>query len=66
LAPRGVNGERELVMAHRGKPTPPAFLKGPIDRGVTNIRNTKSPPQFRGTSRLEYRVGKPYVLWGTN
>ena len=35
-------------------PTPPAFRKGPIDRGVTNIRNTSSPhwrrwlqPEFR-------------------
>jgi len=34
------NGERELVMARWGMPTPPAFRKGPIDRGVTNIRNT--------------------------
>jgi putative SOS response-associated peptidase YedK len=35
-------------------PRPPAFRKGPIDRGVTNIRNTSSPhwrrwlqPEFR-------------------
>ena len=27
-------------MARWGMPTPPAFRKGPIDRGVTNIRNT--------------------------
>jgi putative SOS response-associated peptidase YedK len=51
---RQINGERGLVMARWGMPTPPAFRKGPIDRGVTNIRNTASPhwrawltPQFR-------------------
>jgi putative SOS response-associated peptidase YedK len=51
---REANGERELVMARWGMPTPPAFRKGPIDRGVTNIRNTASPhwrawlmPEFR-------------------
>ena len=37
------DGERELAMLRWGMPTPPAFLKGPIDRGVTNIRNTASP-----------------------
>jgi putative SOS response-associated peptidase YedK len=48
------DSDRELVMARWGMPTPPAFRKGPIDRGVTNIRNTSSPhwrtwlmPQFR-------------------
>ena len=50
----GIDGERELVMARWGMPTPPAFRKGAVDRGVTNIRNTASPhwrqwlkPQFR-------------------
>ena len=34
----------ELVMARLGMPTPPQFLVGKkTDRGVTNIRNTKSP-----------------------
>ena len=34
----------ELVMARWGMPTPPQFLVGKkTDRGVTNIRNTKSP-----------------------
>lgn len=34
----------ELVMARWGMPTPPQFLAGKkTDRGVTNIRNTKSP-----------------------
>jgi putative SOS response-associated peptidase YedK len=37
------NGERELVMARWGMPTPPRYRKaGAIDRGVTNIRNTVS------------------------
>lgn len=39
----GVGGA-ELVMARWGMPTPPQFLVGKkTDRGVTNIRNTKSP-----------------------
>ena len=41
---RRLNGEREIVAARWGMPTPPAFLKpGAIDRGVTNIRSTNSP-----------------------
>ena len=42
-------GERELVMARWGMPTPPQFLKTKTgapkksDPGVTNIRNVKSP-----------------------
>jgi putative SOS response-associated peptidase YedK len=37
------DGERELVMARWGMPTPPQYWKaGAIDRGVTNIRNTVS------------------------
>ena len=32
---------RELVMARWGMPTPPMYVKN-ADRGVTNIRNTKS------------------------
>lgn len=50
----GDDGVRELVRLRWGMPTPPSFLKGNIDRGVTNIRNAKSPhwrqwltPQFR-------------------
>jgi putative SOS response-associated peptidase YedK len=37
------DGVRELAMLRWGMPTPPAFVKGPIDRGVTNIRNVASP-----------------------
>ena len=34
----------DMVMARWGMPTPPQFLVGKkTDRGVTNIRNTKSP-----------------------
>lgn len=68
----GTDGERELVMARWGMPTPPAFRKGPVDRGVTNIRNTASPhwrqwlkPQFRclvpATSFCEYTDNQPKV-----
>ena len=35
---------RELVMARWGLPTPPQYLAGKkTDRGVTNVRNTRSP-----------------------
>lgn len=39
---QGADG-RELVRARWGMPTPPTFLKGQHDSGVTNIRNTSSP-----------------------
>lgn len=45
---------RELIHGRWGMPTPPQFIKGRADRGVTNIRNTASPhwrrwfaPEFR-------------------
>ncbi len=38
------DGSRELTMARWGMPSPAFALKGKkVDRGVTNIRNTKSP-----------------------
>lgn len=37
------DGVRELALLRWGMPTPPLFLKGPIDPGVTNIRNLASP-----------------------
>jgi putative SOS response-associated peptidase YedK len=40
---KDANGERELAIARWGMPTPPQFLKGEVDYGVTNIRNVKSP-----------------------
>lgn len=36
------DGVRELTLARWGMPTPPAYLNGPVDRGVTNIRNVGS------------------------
>jgi putative SOS response-associated peptidase YedK len=39
----GEDGERELARARWGMPTPPKFLKGQHDPGVTNIRNAASP-----------------------
>ncbi|MCV0348437.1 MAG: SOS response-associated peptidase [Nitratireductor sp.] len=38
----GEDGEREMVRARWGMPTPPMFIKGKHDSGVTNIRNTSS------------------------
>ncbi|UXN58174.1 SOS response-associated peptidase [Phyllobacterium zundukense] len=40
---KDANGDRELAIARWGMPTPPQFLKGEVDYGVTNIRNVKSP-----------------------
>lgn len=37
------DGERELVRARWGMPTPPKFIKGKADAGVTNVRNVASP-----------------------
>ncbi|ALA17191.1 MULTISPECIES: SOS response-associated peptidase [unclassified Chelatococcus] len=38
----GADGQREMVMATWGMPSPPAFVRN-YDPGVTNIRNTASP-----------------------
>jgi len=46
LAPivRVTEDGRELAMGRWGMPTPPKYLEGKkTDRGVTNIRNTRSP-----------------------
>jgi len=55
---RGAAGEREIVAARWGMPTPPAHRKGPIDRGVTNIRNVSSP-HWRRWLRPEFRCLVP-------
>lgn len=34
---------RALDLGRWGMPTPPMFIKGKADRGITNIRNTASP-----------------------
>lgn len=39
----GKHGQRELMRCRWGMPTPPEFVKGEVDRGVTNVRNTGSP-----------------------
>jgi putative SOS response-associated peptidase YedK len=39
----GADGKRELVKARWGMPTPPKFIKGNSDNGVTNVRNVTSP-----------------------
>ena len=37
------DGAPELIRSRWGMPTPPAFVKGQHDSGVTNIRNVASP-----------------------
>ena len=62
LAPVVREGDdgRELVMARWGLPTPPMFLKGKkTDRGVTNVRNTKSP-HWRRWLGPEHRCLVPF------
>lgn len=40
----GPTGQRELVMARWGMPSPAKELEGKkTDKGVTNVRNTRSP-----------------------
>lgn len=45
MAPIVTNGAegRVLQLGRWGMPTPPMFIKGKADRGVTNIRNAASP-----------------------
>ncbi|PQO24325.1 DUF159 family protein [Rhodobacteraceae bacterium WD3A24] len=54
---------RELVMGRWGMPTPPQFLEGKrTDRGVTNIRNTKSP-HWRRWLGPEHRCLVPFTAF---
>lgn len=39
---RSQPGGRQLTFGRWGMPTPPQFIKGKADRGITNIRNTTS------------------------
>ena len=56
---RRPTGEREIIGARWGMPTPPAFHKpGAIDSGVTNIRNTNSP-HWRAWMKPEFRCLVP-------
>lgn len=51
---------RELVMARWGLPTPPQYLIGKkTDRGVTNVRNTRSP-HWRRWLGPEHRCLVPF------
>lgn len=43
IARKDKDGDMELAMLRWGMPTPPMFVKGEADSGVTNIRNVKSP-----------------------
>lgn len=43
VARKDESGGLEVSMLRWGMPTPPAFIKGEVDYGVTNIRNVKSP-----------------------
>jgi putative SOS response-associated peptidase YedK len=53
----GEDGQRELLLARWGMPSPPKFVSG-IDRGVTNIRNVSSP-HWRGWMKPEFRCLVP-------
>lgn len=52
-------GGRELVLGRWGMPTPPMFIRGKVDRGVTNIRNTASP-HWRRWLGPEHRCLVPF------
>lgn len=58
---RNLDGERELVMARWGMPSPQFALKGKkTDPGVTNIRDTKSP-HWRRWLGVENRCVVPFT-----
>jgi len=54
------DGVRELAMLNWGMPTPPQFVKGKADRGVTNIRNVNSP-HWRRWLGVESRCVVPFT-----
>lgn len=57
----GADGERELVMARWGMPSPRFALEGKkTDPGVTNIRNTKSP-HWRRWLGVAHRCVVPFT-----
>lgn len=53
------DGVRELARLQWGMPSPPAYVKG-ADRGVTNIRNARSP-HWRRWLKPEYRCVVPFT-----
>ena len=48
---KDAEGERELALMRWGMPTPPQYLKGEVDYGVTNIRNPSLRTGSRGSVR---------------
>jgi putative SOS response-associated peptidase YedK len=57
---------RELAMARWGMPTPPTHLVGKkVDKGITNIRNTKSSHWRRWLS-VESRCVVPFTSFSEN
>lgn len=54
----GQDGNREIARCRWGMPTPPKFLMGEVDRGVTNVRNAASP-HWRRWLGPEYRCLVP-------
>ncbi|MEX0349843.1 MAG: SOS response-associated peptidase [Paracoccaceae bacterium] len=58
---RNHEGQRELAMGRWGMPSPAFALKGKkVDRGVTNVRNTKSP-HWRRWLAVEHRCVVPFT-----
>jgi len=58
---RNFEGQRQLTMARWGMPSPAFALKGrKVDRGVTNVRNTKSP-HWRRWLGVENRCIVPFT-----
>ncbi|MDP5219929.1 SOS response-associated peptidase [Ruegeria sp. 2205SS24-7] len=58
---RNNEGQRELAMGRWGMPSPAFALKGKkVDRGVTNVRNTKSP-HWRRWLAVEHRCVVPFT-----
>lgn len=67
---RNIDGTRELTMARWGMPSPKFALKPNksgiiIDRGVTNVRNTKSP-HWRRWFAIEHRCVVPFTSFAEN
>jgi putative SOS response-associated peptidase YedK len=62
----GEDGGRELVKARWGMPSPVFALKGKkVDKGVTNIRNVKSP-HWRRWLKPESRCLVPFTSFSEN
>jgi putative SOS response-associated peptidase YedK len=60
---RGAADATELVLARWGMPSPDVALKGKkTDRGVTNVRNTKSP-HWRRWLGAEHRCLVPFTAF---